>query len=347
MSRKPKFAAFWMTMALAVVLAGCAPTEGEKTEAAVLEGRFDAAVEAGALWVEQSPEECMPHFLLALGHYILGNGTEAANHREAWLGADDAVPAASRWLEANREAMEIEWLAPFLEAVLTEAEGYEVEAENLYAVALEKYPDNEFLEHSLYSMAGDDQFEIRIPEEDPVTYTGTLWLDNQRFLPVDPLVEPDNADFKVTGGKLVSRLADLEWTARFGDWAYVLDGATGAQVGWASMLTAGKIVTRPEPGDLAVDLENATSLKIDCRYEVRPFDFLGKYVLIDLDAAEGLSFPLVKSYTEDDIFFLLGARLVIDPDLFRDAAGYFGGRNLRMAVEDASFKGPVTPYHEF
>ena len=329
-----------------VLIAGCANKLPEKAVQAFDEGNFVQAIEFCTNWIEKSPDSAMPHFIMSVSYYFLGNFTKCSVHRSACLDTPHSIKEIREWLDTNKENIQNEWLKPFLEGIYAEAIKDNLKAFEWYTLSKERNPNNEYLYYNILSVKEDCVLDLKIPKNNPITFKGTMWLESERFLPVDPLVE-SNADFEITGGTLVSSFGDLIFNSTYGGWQYVVDGTSGNKVAWAVTFNKGKILTQSKPCFLPEENGNPRPLKIECVYQVNPFDFMGKYVMLDLDDNEECSFPLAIFSSNEKAEFLLGAEIHFNPDDYRNAKGYIGGHTLRSSITRASMAGKVTPYHDF
>ena len=111
--------------------------------------------------------------------------------------------------------------------------------------------------------------------------------DKKSFVPIE-------GDFSITGGMLETNIGEIKMYAYFGSWSYLYsDESKKIEIGWGPNLTKGKVIFSSkdydsmESGNLGYYVKNF--------YESQPFDYLGKYVLINLDSAKGhhLAVPMI------------------------------------------------------
>jgi len=129
-------------------------------------------------------------------------------------------------------------------------------------------------DQTVASITQGSELTLQIPKEAKVEYSGFQQAFVGTFAPVA-------GSFEVSGGKLISKVGDIQKEAMFKDWAYVYAAGDKKKVlGWGPCLTSGEVIVsnifvRSVPSEYMV--EN--------RFDTE--DFGPGFTLIRLDPSNG------------------------------------------------------------
>jgi len=363
-----KKAPLLFALLLSALTTSCGQNAATKATEAFVEADFAAAVPSAALWTQQNGDDPAGHFVLSVSHYFLTNDAAAIAAREQWKAiGNDAAEKVRTWI--GQHSSKRPWLSFFLAGVAAELGNQPAAALTNYAAAAKLEPNLSRLRHNASAIDSNLLYTLSIEADNPVTFKGNMWVEDKRFVPVDP--KDSHANFTVTGGGVRSTLGELTLSAKCRGWQYVKDKNSGKIASWAVTLSKGKLLVSSlplvdddfihsaDPKDAGPWSQEFPIAKVDCRYELQCFDYLGKYLIVDVDRTDDLSFPLFtvlthtvsikngKLASETEPKFLVGAEFTVNPEVLTDAESFIGGHSLIMAVKDGRWSGEVKSIQRF
>jgi hypothetical protein len=125
------------------------------------------------------------------------------------------------------------------------------------------------------TLSKEAKVSCRISQNDPIQYSGSKTLSPT----VSGLMLP-NDDFKINGGTIISKLGDIEKTAKVTDWDFVYEDASlKNKINWGPCLTKGELI-------LPLSLFENPPYKMYVNNFFEAEDYGEKHILIRLDATK-------------------------------------------------------------
>ncbi|HXU18692.1 MAG TPA: hypothetical protein VN708_26525 [Terriglobales bacterium] len=319
------------TFAIALFCSCGAPPE-QRTSAHLLKGDFASALQDTTKWARKHPADPIPHFVASVCYYFLEKFDACSAERQTALASKDNVAAVIIWVRGVAETNGSP-ISHFLLGVAAELREEEREACDRYREAYGVGKTNHLYHYCHLAADQTLHWEALVPEDQPLSYKGEMELANKSWIPT--------RDFQVTGGIVSTLLGDCTNTATFGTWRPVVTKQTNQRVSWAAMLNSGRILIRAEE-DSEPAGTNQLDLVVTCGFRKAVFDYFGRYFLVELDAQQGETYPLipVPHYMTDDETWsgklVLGTELTIAPEQFTPLRSFGKNRNAVSVHEDAA-----------
>jgi len=277
---------------LSAILSSCENYE-ETSVLAFQAANFEASGKAAESWANRDPDNPLPHFILAVSNYFNGDGAQTDNHRKRALGNGENISLISNWIDQlDLQAMP-ESRVHFLYGIQAEITGDLNAALENYTKALEIEPDEKLFLYNVdalnldldpkvgYSNPGDGNMS----KNDGIRYQGEMKLASSAWVPVE-------GAFDVTAGTIRTGLGKSSFSGNTGGWVYVKNQETGDIVSWAPTVTDGMLLIASQSSPNQGPDSKSITIQADADYEHLPFDFQGRYRLIQIDKAKKHFFPV-------------------------------------------------------
>lgn len=267
---------------------GCARRDHRMLcENAFLQGQGDNVIALAQEWLEKQPGTVLPNFALSVAYYLAADFTKTAHYRKQAFGSSGPDEELRTWVRGLLEKAPRSPWAQVAFAIVAEQDGDVAVAAEHYSKAAELDPNNLLLRYVMQipSTAG-----VQTPPRRTVKATlhGTMRPADGPWGRVLPL--PKETQVK---GSVESVLGGLRCHAAVDDWAYLYaNKSSETPLGWGVRIGEGQvIVSGDEYADIAAGQISCCAQQ---QFEVRPFDYSGRYVLLQAsrNAPPGIVVPI-------------------------------------------------------
>jgi hypothetical protein len=316
------------------LLLSCGPSPQKAATRNLLDGNFDATLQSIDKWKQKDTANPIPRFVSSICAYFLMNGDEASAEIRAIMSSPNDVATINTWLQETISEDPMKPMSFFLKAVNAQILKKHDEAVRLYKEAEKADPNNKLFRYSRIAAEESSAWAAEIPETDPLSYKGEMKLVGNVWIPVEE-------KFQVTGGKLRTKLGDMECIAEFGDWKPLISINEKNEIAWAAILTRGEIIVKSEQAS-SPKSPNSMSLGVECNIKADVFDYFGKYYIVVLNEENKTTYPIIPVpffMTEDGTWdgrIILGNEIDVDPENFQRIRSWEKNINAVIMNEEAT-----------
>lgn len=344
-SRVPLNAVRLITAAFAFIAFAIPATANDELKEKFLRAEFDEFVLQSNSWIEENSGNSIATITLAIANYFLHG--EIPDKGLIHLLDDDGLSEVRDWLESLDQSNKIKWPALLLRAMVAYHEGQRQDSLKLVRSAYDKSDQNQYLLIALSVLDENVPYEAVIPKDNPVTYTGNMWLKKQSWVPIDPDIPRlrDYATFAINSGSIETSLGDFSFSADFRDWSYLRSGDD--IYSWSAVASEGKILIPSQLSDILDGVAGAKTFSTDISFSSKPFDLFSKYLVVTLDSENQEGFPVsaVRGVGGKEFFLVAGSNFATSAESLISAPGMFGEGVAVLTVTDGNINGPVHIVH--
>lgn len=279
---------FCALIGLLALLVGCS-YDSPQTPESVLNlldaGEAAKASVAAQVMSDREPEDPIPHLLLSIAAFHQGSVDVLDRERQTAIGDSASLQRVLGWIDALPSRTPTATRL-FLRAVAAQARGQSNDALTWYRKAADCAGQVGLL-YADCAIALDPSsgYSASIPVDAPIVYTGRMRVEHHAWVPTE-------GEFHVSSGSLFTSLGNTVYEAEFGGWTYSKSKEGSDTLSWAPQLTSGRLlVTTKNSASGTVDGGVTLMAAGDCAKH--PFDFMGKYRLITIDASRKEAFPMI------------------------------------------------------